>query len=117
MLCRSKIGKISGQAGYQHLSLGVSCYNRQVALHELLHTMGFYHEQARSDRDAYIDIDFNNLPPGIDWLIIIIIVGDVKAYSKVFFKFWKHRFWFWLITKTADIIIEPAYRLHVVLAA
>ncbi|XP_076799820.1 zinc metalloproteinase nas-36-like [Clavelina lepadiformis] len=61
--CTSKIGKISGQAGYQHLSLGVSCYNRQVALHELLHTMGFYHEQARSDRDAYIDIDFNNLPP------------------------------------------------------
>ena len=35
-----------------------------IIMHELLHTLGFFHEQSRSDRDSYIVVNTNNIQTG-----------------------------------------------------
>jgi len=35
---------------------GPGCMYTTTILHEIMHTLGFYHEQARSDRNKYVDI-------------------------------------------------------------
>lgn len=35
--------------------------------HELLHVLGLLHEQARPDRDSYVDILWNNIDQGNSW--------------------------------------------------
>ena len=43
-----------GQATY--ISLGNRCEYPHVAIHEIMHALGFNHEQARPDRDTYIQV-------------------------------------------------------------
>ncbi len=35
-----------------------------VIIHEMLHALGFFHEQSRADRDHWIWIDFDKTDPG-----------------------------------------------------
>ncbi|XP_077085116.1 hatching enzyme 1.2-like isoform X2 [Siphateles boraxobius] len=59
--CYSYLGR---QDGEQVVSLQQSgCVNPRTVQHELLHALGFHHEQNRSDRDRHIRILFQNIYP------------------------------------------------------
>ena len=59
--CWSQVG-IRG--GKQQLSLGSGCENKGRALHELMHSLGFLHEQSRQDRDEHVTILYQNIQDG-----------------------------------------------------
>ncbi|XP_056089803.1 nephrosin isoform X1 [Rhinichthys klamathensis goyatoka] len=59
--CYSYLGR---QRGGQVVSLQrFGCVYHQIVQHELLHALGFHHEQNRSDRDKHIQILYQNIIP------------------------------------------------------
>ncbi|XP_015254162.1 PREDICTED: meprin A subunit alpha-like [Cyprinodon variegatus] len=48
----------------QNVSIGQGCDTKAVVEHELLHALGFYHEQSRSDRDDYVQIWWDEIEEG-----------------------------------------------------
>ena len=58
--CWSWIGKQSKQP--QQLNLETpGCIGHGIILHELMHALGFKHEQSRPDRDEYITVLWDNI--------------------------------------------------------
>ncbi|MEQ2244754.1 hypothetical protein ILYODFUR_020436, partial [Ilyodon furcidens] len=63
--CWSYIGR---QKGGQKISLQrKGCLSRSTIQHEVLHALGFNHEQVRSDRDKYVRILYENIEPGLEY--------------------------------------------------
>lgn len=59
----SQIGMVRGM---QELSM----YNwdyKYIIIHELMHALGIWHEQSRTDRDAYVTINYGNIYPGYEY--------------------------------------------------
>ncbi|XP_055349941.1 astacin-like metalloendopeptidase [Paramacrobiotus metropolitanus] len=58
--CSSHVGR---QGGDQKVYLKVpGCVIKSGTIqHEIMHTIGFFHEQARIDRDEYVDINWKNI--------------------------------------------------------
>ncbi|XP_041814089.1 meprin A subunit alpha [Chelmon rostratus] len=50
----------------QNVSIGAGCDTKAIVQHELLHALGFYHEQSRSDRDDYVKIWWDQIEEGKD---------------------------------------------------
>uniref|UniRef100_A0A803K2K6 Metalloendopeptidase n=1 Tax=Xenopus tropicalis TaxID=8364 RepID=A0A803K2K6_XENTR len=57
--CWSYIGRVGGAQDVSLMKTG--CLHHGVIQHELLHSLGFQHEQCRSDRDNYININWDNI--------------------------------------------------------
>lgn len=57
--CKSYVGYIGG---LQKIYLSDQCGVTEVA-HEIMHSLGFVHEQNRSDRDNFIEVFWNNINP------------------------------------------------------
>lgn len=55
--CASLLGRVGG---VQPVYLSPDCEG-QTILHELMHVLGFVHEQSRNDRDQYITIQWENV--------------------------------------------------------
>lgn len=76
--CWSFVGK-QPSLREQSLSLESSCTDHVfVIAHEIAHTLGFFHEHARNDRDGYISIDYSNVNPNLTFAFAKV--------SKVLFK-------------------------------
>uniref|UniRef100_A0A914EEY1 Metalloendopeptidase n=1 Tax=Acrobeloides nanus TaxID=290746 RepID=A0A914EEY1_9BILA len=60
--CYSEVGR---KGGKQIVSLTKGCIRGSegvaAIIHELMHTIGFYHEQSRADRDNYVTIHLENV--------------------------------------------------------
>ncbi|KAG8239540.1 hypothetical protein J437_LFUL019141 [Ladona fulva] len=50
--------------GKQNLSLDDGCVQKGVIIHELLHAVGFWHEQSRADRNDHVTILWRNIQSG-----------------------------------------------------
>ncbi|KAB7501143.1 Zinc metalloproteinase nas-4, partial [Armadillidium nasatum] len=62
--CYSYIGK---QGGRQVINLPTWCTKSfGSVLHEMYHALGFFHEQSRSDRDDFVDINWDNIEEGME---------------------------------------------------
>ncbi|XP_065691169.2 meprin A subunit alpha isoform X1 [Patagioenas fasciata] len=59
--CWSMVGDL--KTG-QDLSIGTGCDYTAIVEHEILHALGFYHEQSRSDRDDYVNIWWDEIIAG-----------------------------------------------------
>ena len=57
--CKSYLGRIGGR---QPLWISEACSPREIA-HEIMHSLGFIHEQNRDDRDNYINVFWENINP------------------------------------------------------
>ncbi|CAL8075753.1 unnamed protein product [Orchesella dallaii] len=57
--CQAEVGRL-GRGG-QLMSLGDRCFRQGTIMHEMIHALGFWHEQSRPDRDNYITIYWNNI--------------------------------------------------------
>ncbi|KAM8952686.1 meprin A subunit alpha [Pelodytes ibericus] len=60
--CWSMVGKL---ATGQDLSIGERCDHKAIVEHEILHALGFYHEQSRTDRDDYVEIWWDEITDGL----------------------------------------------------
>lgn len=62
--CSSHVGKTGGE---QPVILGNGCVYTGIATHELMHALGFWHEQSRWDRDDHVNVVFANIAQGMDF--------------------------------------------------
>jgi Astacin (Peptidase family M12A) len=56
-VCKSYVGMVGGN---QPIFLNPDCGPHEIA-HEIMHALGFLHEQNRADRDNYIQVNFDNI--------------------------------------------------------
>lgn len=59
--CWSQVGM---RGGMQQISLGAGCETLGIAVHEICHALGLWHEQSREDRDGNVRIVWANIQAG-----------------------------------------------------
>nr|BAC16240.1 myosinase-III [Heterololigo bleekeri] len=74
--CQSQVG-FTGKA--QPLTLGALCRFKGTVIHEMLHSLGFFHEQNRPDRDDYIKIINENIKKGHERNFMKLFPPDINT--------------------------------------
>jgi len=57
--CSSPVGY---RGTYNSIRLASGCWRKGIIIHEMMHSLGFFHEQSRPDRDNYVRIIWGNIP-------------------------------------------------------
>jgi len=76
----------TGGVGYNHnhrVNVSISsCHTTGAVMHEVLHALGFWHEQNRPDRDNFVTIHFDNIKPGASIFKLFKFTSSVyKKYN------------------------------------
>ena len=59
------MGKKYWRVNYgQKVSLGGGCNHKGTIMHEIMHAIGFWHEQSRPDRNQYVEVLWENILDG-----------------------------------------------------
>ncbi|KAL2093941.1 hypothetical protein ACEWY4_011253 [Coilia grayii] len=100
--CYSYVGR---RGRSQNLSLSrQGCVYHDTVQHELLHALGFNHEQCRSDRDQYIRVLLQNVQSGLEYAfdkIATLNQGTPYDYNSVM-QYHKYAF-----SKNGQPTLEP----------
>jgi hypothetical protein len=93
--CYSYLGRVGG---HQPIVLADQC-TWSAVLHEVMHALGFIHEQSRTDRDRYVEILWKNIKDGYEgqfamvpeeWMDPVrgtlfdfssVMIYDIRAFS------------------------------------
>lgn len=62
--CYSSVGRVGRGAQTINLQIPQCVQEKGTAIHELMHSIGLGHEQARADRDDHVVIMWHNVAPG-----------------------------------------------------
>ena len=90
--CYSNVGMIGGK---QELSLRAGgCTFMGTAAHELIHALGFYHEQSRADRDNYLRVFYENVDPCKYRLLFYSVFRPFPVSLLLNLKLCKNNFFF-----------------------
>ena len=65
--CYSKVGRHGGE---QIVSIGPGCTTVSIVMHELMHAIGFFHENSRYDRDQFVKVLWWNIKHGIASIVL-----------------------------------------------
>ncbi|XP_068712093.1 uncharacterized protein [Montipora foliosa] len=96
--CSSYVGRIGG---HQTISVGntegsITCRHGNI-VHEIAHSLGFFHEHSRPDRDQFVEVHWRNVESGyeknfyketddtVDSLGVGYDYGSVMHYGEFFF--------------------------------
>ncbi|XP_039269008.2 meprin A subunit beta-like isoform X1 [Styela clava] len=102
--CWSYVGVRS--SGVNELSIGNGCETKGIVIHELMHALGFWHEQSRPDRDDYIKIIWENIQKGLESQFQVL--HDVDHYGSEYDTFSVMHYPNWAFSKNGKDTITRA---------
>merc|ERR1719245_1239065 len=111
---------MNNQAGPQTLSLARSgCVYTGIAIHELLHAVGFHHEQNRPDRDTYLTINYQNIKPNMAYNFDKLTNVDTQGFAYDYFSIMHYESNAFsangldtMVPKQPGVTLLPAYRKY-----
>lgn len=103
--CWSWVGRVPSTVSPQGLNLESPCVTRDTVEHELIHALGTFHEQSRTDRNDYVTINFDNIDPNNHDQFLIMNNTDSQSVPYDYYSvmhYWKRAF---AVDATVDTII------------
>lgn len=77
--CWSSVGRVGRK---QTINLQAACLSRiGTVIHEMMHAVGFLHEQNREDRDGFVSIQWQNVPENVKNNFDKASPGSTIAYN------------------------------------
>ncbi|XP_037070167.1 blastula protease 10-like [Pollicipes pollicipes] len=64
--CYSFVGQMGKKLSGQVVSIGKGCGSLTTVAHEISHSLGFFHEQSRPDRDQHVEVMWDNIKKGYE---------------------------------------------------
>lgn len=64
--CWSYVGRIGGRQILNLQAGNPGCVFKGIVAHEMIHAIGFFHAQSRTDRDNYVTINWSNIQSGTE---------------------------------------------------